>query len=156
MSAGYRTDLIPRWVWVMLSIALILMAILGFSVAMTPPPRPTTMGPEIRTANPRDYMETPVPQVKVTPVPSPSQAQPQARTPEGSPPAGMPKNFNMGGTRFVYSGGPTEVDVVTTGEYADDHIIYKKPSAQAPYKELFLETDPNSGQFYKYTPESGG
>lgn len=155
MSAGYRTELIPRWVWVMLSMSLVLAAILGFSVAMSPLPRPTTMGAEIRTGNLRDYMEAPTTQVRVTPVPSPSQAQTPTQGASSVLPAGMPKSFTVYGTKFVYSGGPMEVDVVTTGEYADDHIIYRKPSAQTPYKELFLETAPNSGQFYKYAPQQG-
>ena len=45
-----------------------------------------------------------------------------------------------------------QVNVVTTGQLTDDHVIYRKQDDQPPYKALYIESTPNSGQFYKYVP----
>jgi hypothetical protein len=130
----------------MLPIAMVLVAILGFSVAITPPARPTMIGPEVKTGDLKDYVASAAPEVKVTETPSPS--VPEATS--ESAPTGMPKTFDLDETRYIFSGGPTEEDVVTTGEYTDGKLVYRKSDAQPPYDELYIEAAPNSGRFYRY------
>lgn len=159
MSRSYRTDLIPRWVWVMLPVSLVLVAVVGLS--MPPKAGENANWDNVQTANPKDYVESPAPKVTITPSPAPPQPQSpsQPKTPaEGAPSPGtsseIPKSLDFDRTKYVQTpDSPVELDVITTGEYAGANIIYKKPSAQPPYKELFVETAPNSGKFYRYVPQ---
>lgn len=150
MSPGYRTDLIPRWVWIMLVIAGLLILFVAFSMAGVRRSGLPVVGQAVKTGNPRDYVRKPVappPPVEITPAPAATPPTPSATVPQG-----LPQSFKFNKQVWIYSSGPVELDVETTGEYADDHIIYHRLGAQPPYDALFLESAPNSGQFYKYVP----
>ena len=155
MSPVYRVDLIPRWIWVLLAVALLLVLIVAISAAASRGQRQAFVpGPEVTTGNPQDFMEQPP-----TPAVPPTTTEPETVTPTtpGTPgtgqiPQGLPEAFTFQGRTWQFAEGPVQVEVVTTGEYADDHIIYQRQNRQPPFQELFLETEPNSGIFYKYIP----
>lgn len=168
-----RREGIPFWVWALLGITSVLVIAVVISVASMTQAKYTAVVPEpqVPTGRPQDFMQQPpptpaTPGTPVTPTttsPSPGMTPPQPATsgaagggPNGSQPSSpasvqaLPKTIQFGGDTWSPAGGPVDVDVVTTGQYADDHIIYAKPGDQPPYKGLYLETAPNSGQFYRY------
>jgi len=158
VNTVYRIELIPRGIWIITVIAGLLIILLAFSVAVTRSRgEVVVVGPEVETGNPADYVKQPTPPSApaqtpppvVTPVPS----QPPA--PPSTAPAGLPQTIAFGGSTWQFSEGPVQVNVVTTGQFTDNHIIYRKQGDQPPYKALYLESAPNSGQFYKYVPATG-
>ena len=46
-----------------------------------------------------------------------------------------------------------QVNVITTGQLTGNLVIYRKQGEEPPYKALYLESVPNSGNFYKYVPQ---
>jgi hypothetical protein len=131
-----RTETTPRWVWVMLVLAILLLFITVVSKFLSGPRLAVSVGPEVITGNPQDYMRPgPMPTMTPTATPSPSQVpQPQPTvtpsqpaTSGGSgpktiaPPEGLPESIQFGGKTWSFAGGPLTVDVQTTGEYAGDY-----------------------------------
>ena len=155
----YRVDLIPRGIWIISGIAVLLILLLAFSVALSiSRGQAVVIGPEVKTGNPANYVEKPpTPPPVVTPAPTPTPSPPPPSTqppakPTRKPPAGLPSSISFGGKVWRFSGGPVQVNVITTGQLTGNLVIYRKQGEQPPYKALYLESAPNSGNFYKYTP----
>ena len=158
----YRVDLIPRGIWIISGIAVLLILLLAFSVALSMSRgQAVVIGPEVKTGNPADYVEKPpTPPPVVTPAPTPTPSPPPPSTqppakPTRKPPAGLPSSISFGGKVWRFSGGPVQVNVITTGQLTGNLVIYRKQGEQPPYKALYLESVPNSGNFYKYVPAAG-
>jgi len=157
----YRIDLIPRGIWIISGIAVLLILLLAFSVALSiSRGQAVVIGPEVKTGNPADYIKrppappsptapTPTPPPVVTPAPTPSPPPPSA----AQPPTGLPSSISFGGKVWRFSGGPVQVNVITTGQLTGNLVIYRKQGEEPPYKALYLESVPNSGNFYKYVPQ---
>lgn len=161
-NAVYRVDLIPRGIWIISGIAVLLILLLAFSVALSiSRGQAVVIGPEVKTGNPADYVEKPpTPPPVVTPAPTPTPSPPPPSTqppakPTRKPPAGLPSSISFGGKVWRFSGGPVQVNVITTGQLTGNLVIYRKQGEQPPYKALYLESVPNSGNFYKYVPAAG-
>ena len=165
MVSAYRTDLIPRWVWVILAAAALLVVLVLLSAAAAGNRRVTVVsGPRVRTGEPRDFVARPT----ETPTPPDVPAEPEAEPAPGAtpqptprpvepretrePPAGMPLTFVLQGRTWRFDEGPVEAEVQTTGELTGEYIIYIKPGDTPPYDSLYLESAPNSGKFYRYEP----
>jgi hypothetical protein len=164
-NAVYRVDLIPRGIWIISGIAVLLILLLAFSVALSMSRgQAVVIGPEVKTGNPADYIKkpptpptptapTPTPPPVVTPAPTATPSPPPA--PKPGIPAGLPSTITFGGRTWRYSGGPVQINVITTGQLTGNLVIYRKQGEQPPYKALYLESAPNSGEFYKYVPAAG-
>lgn len=155
MSPMYRVHLIPRWVWILTGIVGLLVIWVAFSQAMSRDyARIYTLGPEVETGNPADYVQQPPPKVEITPAPTPAPPQFGGTPAPGAAPsgttAGLPQSIQFGGQAYSLDGGPVQVDVITTGQYAGNYIIYARVNDAQPYKNLYLEAVPNSGEFYRY------
>lgn len=160
MSPMYRVHLIPRWAWILIGIVGVLVIWVLFSQVMS---RGYTsiyaLGPEVETGNPADYVQQPSPGVEITPAPAPA---PPIMPPQfgGTPPsgttAGLPQSIQFDGQTYSLVGGPVQADVITTGQYAGNYIIYARINDAQPYKNLYLEAVPNSGKFYRYTITGAG
>jgi hypothetical protein len=147
----YRAELIPRWVWVLLTVSGLLILAVAISMAVTRPRNRVVVGPEVKAGNPRDFLQPPP--IMVTPAPAPSATVTPTPAPQAAvPPKGLPQSFAFEGQTWQFSSGPVQIEVLTTGEYADNHIIYSKQNDKPPYDALYLESKPNSGRFYKYIP----
>ena len=150
----YRIELVPRGIWIVLVIALLLVILMAFSIAMSSSrTKVVFIGSEVETGNPADYVEKPTPPPSAPPeaAPTPPVVTP-VPPPSPSPPRGLPATVSFGGKSWRFSGGPIGVEVVTTGQYTDDQVIYRKQGDQPPYDALYIESAPNSGKFYKYVP----
>ena len=153
MAPAYRAALIPRWVWIIFVISALLILLIALSIAGSRRTRETVIsGPPVQTGNPADYIGRPIPTATPTTPPTPSAGQPTTPGTTPTAPADLPQSFTFDGQTWTVAGGPVTLDVQTTGELTGDYIIYVKPGAVPPYKALYLETKPNSGQFYKYVP----
>ncbi len=173
MAPAYRVELIPRWVWVLLVICVVLLLFTVFSIAAAQSQQQIVLlGGKVQTGNPADYVTQPTPtappptttttpptqpgaapQPSPGPTPSPAPSPAPASTPTpANIPAGLPTTFDFQGQTYQFSGGPVTVNVLTTGQYADNHIIYRRSGDNPPYKTLYVESAPNSNKFYKYTP----
>jgi hypothetical protein len=145
VTPAYRVELIPRWVWVLLVVSVLLLLLVVFSVASVRGQQPiTALGGTVQTGDPSDYVTQPAP--AVTPETQSPATQP------GSIPSGLPASFDYQGRTYQFSNGPVDVTVLTTGQYTDSHIIYHVSGDTPPYEALYLELTANSGKFYKYTP----
>lgn len=170
MSPVYRSDLIPRWVWVLIIVSLLLVLVEAFSVAFARGGgRTSTIGQPVKVGNPQDFLKQPPTQPVTTPSPpatatptTPPTAQPGTGVTPTTPPtteqqpaspSGPQTSFTFGGKTWQLSGSnPVQINVETTGQYTDGSIIYHRAGEQPPYSALYIETAPNSGEFYKYTP----
>lgn len=164
MPRAYRTEPIPGWVWIVAVIAALLILLVALSMAMTRGPRQVVVtGPEVQTGDPRNFVGQPAPTPETetpppvaeepeTPPPPPIVEPPPPPDQPGRPPAGMPESFVIGGRTWRFSDGPIELDVETTGEHIGERVIYRRPGMSPPYRELFIEIEPNSNRFYRYMP----
>ena len=58
----YRIELVPSGIWVIVAIAMLLMLLMAFSIAVSSSrTKVVFIGPEIRTGDPADYVEQPAP-----------------------------------------------------------------------------------------------
>lgn len=159
MSSAYRVDIIPRWVWVFLVLAALLIIITAFSIATTRNPSDiVVIGHEVKTGDPRDFIRQPPtpalpPGEEVTPTPPTTPPQSGVTpSPALKIPEGMPAQFTFNRRSWEFAGGPVTIEVLTTGEHINDHIVYSKQGDQPPFDALYIETAPNSGEFYRYLP----
>ncbi|MHB1001517.1 MAG: hypothetical protein ACYC27_19935 [Armatimonadota bacterium] len=179
MARIHTVRRIPQWIWVFLAISGLLLLLIVLSMASVSRKQMVIVaGPEVETGNPADYIRgrqpVVIPTVPAVPpsegvVPAPDSGTPEpppnssAETPPPPPPPdmnggngsqtdiGMPESFTFQGKQWQLADGPLKVDVVTTGEITGDYIIYRKQNDSSPYDALYLETQPNSGEFYRYT-----
>lgn len=164
MATTDKTNRTHNWIWFILGIASILLVLTLISAASSRPPKTIVVtGPKVKTGRPEDFIKKEVqpptpPPAEIPPQqPPPETAQPQTPTqPQGeaASPPGLPTSFTYQGKTWIASGGPVSVNVLTTGDYTDDHVIYYRQGDSQPYDALYLETAPNSGKFIKYLPQS--
>lgn len=175
MAPTYKTSLIGRWVWIMLGAAAILLILIVLSQAATRTQRDiVVVGPDVQTGDPADFVQrpptpTPTPEPAPAPGPTPEPTEPIQPTEPGAPvpappgppppvppseaPNGLPESFIFEGRSWQFAEGPVQVDVLTTGALTDGRVIYRRQNDNPPYDALYIETAPNSGQFYMYHPE---
>ncbi|MDI6827367.1 MAG: hypothetical protein QME62_02655 [Armatimonadota bacterium] len=164
MAITNRTNKTHNWIWIILGIASILLILTFISAASSRTPKDIIVaGPKVKTGRPEDFIKKETqppapPPAEITPQPpQPETAQPQVPPqPEGEAaiPPGLPTSFTYQGKTWIATNGPISVNVITTGDYTDDHVIYRRQGDSPPYDALYIETAPNSGKFIKYLPQS--